>query len=70
MDEYRAELANQLAQARELAAAGDHAGVAAVLPLATAKHTPSQLCDCPNPRPGRPYHCAVNSLPAPIITGA
>lgn len=23
------------------------------------RHSPAQLCDCPNPRPGRPFHCAV-----------
>jgi hypothetical protein len=22
-------------------------------------HSAAELCDCPNPRPGRPYHCAV-----------
>lgn len=23
------------------------------------KHSPAEYCDCPNPRPGRPFHCAV-----------
>lgn len=23
------------------------------------KHSPAEVCDCPNPRPGKPFHCAV-----------
>lgn len=23
------------------------------------KHSPSEQCDCPNPSPGRPFHCAA-----------
>jgi hypothetical protein len=22
-------------------------------------HSPAEFCDCPNPRPGKPFHCAV-----------
>lgn len=24
------------------------------------KHAPVDICDCPNPNPGRPYHCAAS----------
>lgn len=23
-------------------------------------HGPHEYCDCPNPRPGRPWHCAAS----------
>lgn len=29
-----------------------------------AVHSPSELCTCPSPRPGRPYHCAVQETRA------
>lgn len=32
-------------------------------PNPDAKHTPAELCDCPPPVPGRPYHCAKGQTP-------
>lgn len=37
--------------------------VAATAPNPAARHTPAELCDCPPPVPGRPYHCAAARSP-------
>jgi hypothetical protein len=32
------------------------------------KHGPTEICDCPNPAPGRPYHCFADRCRRPIET--
>lgn len=31
-------------------------------PYLGAVHGPHEHCDCPNPGPGRPWHCAANPV--------
>lgn len=32
------------------------------------RHKPTEVCDCPNPTPGRPFHCAATGEISIIVT--